>query len=335
MRTMTVAIASHQRREPLLLLLADLESQLEAAPELAEGLDVVVVLDGSTDGSDEAVGALRMPVPVTCHLQPHRGLAATRNVALRVAGGEIIWFLDDDLRLGPELVRSHRVEHEKRPDHLMLGPCRPDPSSVAAHEWLRWWDRHLGELSQAGVVDRFDRFTVANLSGPVEVFRSAGGFDENFADYGMEDHELGCRILSSGVTVRFCPDAVALHAHVEGERIEILRERAIARNTILLARRHPATLPTLFPGGDPGLANRLLGWSRLRSPNLLAGVSAVAAALGAVLPPRPWRLRRLTLGMAHAASYAAGIAESAPELLPFVLSGQTVHPAQLRRDHRA
>lgn len=331
---MTIAIASYQRRVPLVRLLRELAAQAEAASELIEGLEVVVVLDGSTDGSLEAVRALEMPVPVDCRWQENRGLAAARNAALGAARGEIVWFLDDDLRPGPNLLRRHREEHGDGPDHLMLGPCRPDPTAVAGKGWVKWWEKHLGELTRTGVVDRFDRFTLANMSGPASIFRAAGGLDEAFRDYGMEDHELGYRILAAHVPVRFDPAAGAWHEHTEGERTEIRRERTIARNTVLLARRHPDTLPALFPGGDPGLVCRLLARSGIRSPRLFLAVSALAAWPGTRLL-LPWRVRNAVLSLAHSASYAAGIAETAPGLLRTVLTGDVAHPSQLRADQRA
>jgi|GEM_PF-1031487 len=323
MRSMTIAIPSYQRRESLVLMLRELATQLADAPVLAEGLDIVVVIDGSTDGSLEAVRALEMPVPLTCRWHENRGRAATRNACLQLAQGDVVWFLDDDLRPGQGLIRRHRAEHENVLDHLLLGPCWPDPVSVAGESWFRWWRRHLDELATRGVVDRFDRFTVANLSGPRAIFSAVGGFDESFRDYGMEDHELGYRLLSAGFTVRFDPEAVAWHEHEEGEPMEIRRERTVARNTVLLARRHPDAVPVLFPAGDPGLGSRLLAHTGIRSAVALRVVSHIAAWFGLTFGHAlPWRVRNLVLNVAHSASYASGIAETAPELVHAVLLGE-------------
>ena len=329
---MSIAIASHQRREPLIRLLRELGEQMAGSTELSVGVEIIVVLDGSTDGSREAVESLELPVPVICHWQPNRGLAAARNAALAASRGEIIWFLDDDLAPGPGLVAHHRLEHEAGPAHLLLGPCQPDPSSDAGEAWLDWWAWQFAELTRLGTVDRFDRFTVANLSGPVGVFRAAGGFDESFRDYGMEDCELGYRILSAGTTVRFDPAAIAWHLHLDGERTEIRRERTVARNTVLFARRHPDTLEVLFPAKHQDRATRMLATTRMHSPRALLVVCKLATWLGLDVQLAPRRLRRFSRSMAHTASYAAGIAETAPELLPAVLTGRVDHLPRVLAD---
>ena len=109
MRTMSIAISSFQRREPLVRLMRNLRNELLASPDLSIGLEIVVILDGSTDGSEEAVRALEMPVRVGCHWQENRGLAAARNAGLAASKGEIIWFLDDDLVPGEGVIRRHRL----------------------------------------------------------------------------------------------------------------------------------------------------------------------------------------------------------------------------------
>jgi glycosyltransferase involved in cell wall biosynthesis len=62
-------------------------------------VEVTVVDDGSDDNSYEVAG--RYP-GVRRLRQPHRGVAAARNLGLAESGGELIVFLDADDRLPPE-----------------------------------------------------------------------------------------------------------------------------------------------------------------------------------------------------------------------------------------
>ena len=253
--SLTIAVASFQRREPLARLLRTLDEQAAEVPDAPTRLDIVVVLDGSTDGSCELVTSLRMGVPVQLIWQPNGGLASARNAALAAAAREIIWFLDDDLVPCPGLVARHRAEHQAPPAHLLLGPCKPMASTQAGEAWVRWWDEHYAELERTGFVDRFDRFTVANLSGPTEWFRSVGGFDASFFGYGCEDYELGVRMLGRGVVVRFDPEAAAWHDHAESEAVAIARKRSLGRNMVRVAKLHPETTTVLFPAeAGPGHA---------------------------------------------------------------------------------
>ena len=88
MRTMSIAIPSHQRREPLIRLLRELGEQMAGSTELSVGVEIIVVLDGSTDGSREAVESLELPVPVICHWQPNRGRAKRRGTPRWLPRGE-------------------------------------------------------------------------------------------------------------------------------------------------------------------------------------------------------------------------------------------------------
>jgi glycosyltransferase involved in cell wall biosynthesis len=80
----------------------------------ADQLEVVVVNDGSTDGSADIAERY---VPRVRHIrQENRGLAAARNVGLRVARGEFVGFLDADDRLLPEKLAAQLAVFDARPD---------------------------------------------------------------------------------------------------------------------------------------------------------------------------------------------------------------------------
>ena len=78
----SVIIPTYQRRDVLVETL-----QAIAELETPWPCELVVVVDGSTDGSAEAARAVPVPFPVRVVVQDNRGSAAARNHGLRHARG--------------------------------------------------------------------------------------------------------------------------------------------------------------------------------------------------------------------------------------------------------
>lgn len=309
MATMTVVVPTYRRRDPVLRLLESLGRQL-ADEETGRGVDVVVVVDGSRDGTLEAVRGLDYPVPLRVLYHENAGLAATRNHGLREATGEVVWFVDDDMVPTDGLVGRHREAHAAPGGRFLMGPCLHPPDGAKVTGPIRdYAERWFGALAQAGEVTRAFDFSAANTSGPRQAWRDLGGFEERLTGWGGEDYEIGLRILESGMPIVFDPDAVAWHHQLRSVREFCADRRQQGRNFVRIARLHPDAVDELIPEAASGRALRLLH-------RLSAG--------------RPWRYavgaRTLTLGaqaeakvthdgggrlldLAQMASQIAGVAE--------------------------
>jgi cellulose synthase/poly-beta-1,6-N-acetylglucosamine synthase-like glycosyltransferase len=82
--------------------------------------DIIVVDDGSTDEGPDIVQRLCDP-RITLHRQANGGVSAARNVALKLAQGEFVAFLDAD-----DLWRPRHLEHlialkDRFPDAVLYG----------------------------------------------------------------------------------------------------------------------------------------------------------------------------------------------------------------------
>lgn len=105
---LTVVIPSHNRRD---LLGACLESFREqVAPRVK--FEVVVVLDGSTDGTAEMLSGFRPTFSLNVVTQSHAGSSAARNAGAERAKGDVLLFVDDDMIASPSLVSAHLTAHE-------------------------------------------------------------------------------------------------------------------------------------------------------------------------------------------------------------------------------
>jgi GT2 family glycosyltransferase len=325
MRSLSVVIATYQRRNPLSRLLDTLRAQLDE-PGLSEALDVIVVVDGSTDGTMELCESIDFPVALKPIWQPNHGRAAARNVGLGLAGGEVVWFLDDDVVALPGLLRRHRLSHEDSPPHVMMGPhlVGAPPQAIAPNQ--KWVDLIYGEMAESGLVNRASRFSTANASGDTDVFRGVGGFDEGFTGWGFEDTEIGQRILRAGYEIRFDPRARA--SHIQDLTVQQFCQNNVSagRGLCRVIRLHPELLDELVPHHTAvpsrrtarAVAGALYRHFPLRSPIVYRVVASAACALARLEGPVSRNRSQRALYIAMVASTLAGIAEADPDgtLLP-------------------
>jgi GT2 family glycosyltransferase len=92
--TVSIVMPAYNSRE---LLEANVPSLLKATGG-REGLEVIIVDDGSVDGTSEFL-AIHFPQIVLVTLHSNQGAARARNAGVAAATGEIVYFLDSDTRV--------------------------------------------------------------------------------------------------------------------------------------------------------------------------------------------------------------------------------------------
>ena len=280
----SVLIPTHQRREALQAALASLARQ--SAP--AGTYEVIVCVDGSTDGTEEMLAAFEGPFELRSVSQPQRGRAAACNAAFAQARGEVLIVLDDDMEVVPEFIERHRRHHPPGSKLCVLGaaPVELNGSSPRAARYVQAkFAAHLARLGEADYLNLPRSFYTGNASLRAELLGEAGGFDEAFTSYGNEDVELALRLRAAGAELRYDPEAVARQHYGKGLRGLAADTVAKGGTTVLLARTHPEIFGSLRladpgEGSRPWLAARavLLRLSRRR-----AGVSRAVFGLAALL----------------------------------------------------
>src|SRR5258708_12940009 len=114
----SIVVTTYDRRETLAKCLQALAEQ----DWPISNYEVIVVDDGSTDGTQEFLRTLKYGPVLRVLDQPNRGLAAARNAGLRAARNELVLFLDDDLLCKPQVVSEHLKAHERGNCQLAFGP---------------------------------------------------------------------------------------------------------------------------------------------------------------------------------------------------------------------
>lgn len=247
----SVVVPTFNRREIVLRTIQSLFEQNYPSSEF----EIVVVVDGSTDGTQEALGLLRSPCRFQVITQDNRGLAAARNTGWQAAQNDLVIFLDDDMRSNPTLVRAHRDAHSMCEASLIgVGAVflsEDSPPTLAAE----CFNREIGsfflrrDTSDAEIPRIF-----GNTSIQRDVLMKAGGFDERF--HMREDAELFARLRLLGVRTEYVPGAVA-HQYYNKTNSDLLHDaEAFAVADLLLVREHPDALTHTLLGKLEGESGR-------------------------------------------------------------------------------
>jgi GT2 family glycosyltransferase len=211
---LSIVIPTYNRKDMLRRTLKAYRSQ-SASEEIVE---ILVVDDGSSDGTDSVVAQSNegSPIPIRCLRQDNRGIGPARNHGIREARGEIVLFADDDIIPAANLVSEHLAWHRKYPEAsvAVLGHVSWSPE-VHPTPFMKWaglagplFDYH--RLSPGMPVD-VAHFYFNNTSLKTEFLRENGTFDEDFRSYGYEDIELGYRLTKKGLRLLYNPDALGYH----------------------------------------------------------------------------------------------------------------------------
>jgi len=233
----SVVIPTYNRRDTLLAVLRALERQ--DTPELLR--EVVVVDDGSSDGTAEAVADLDTPLAVNLLTGRRGGPAAARNAGVEAAEGAYVLLLCDDVEATPGLLAAHdaRRQDEAAPNAVVGRVDWPPAKTVSHFEEFVIANYHFGFEAFDGLDELpFYAFITANLSIDRELLLDLGGFDEGFS-YGWEDTDLGLRAAEADVRLLYAPDALAYHHHAITPASYCRRQSAVGCSAVHFIDKHP------------------------------------------------------------------------------------------------
>jgi peptidoglycan/xylan/chitin deacetylase (PgdA/CDA1 family)/GT2 family glycosyltransferase len=248
--------------------------------------EVIVIVDGSTDGTLRLLSNLSPYCSLTVIEQCNKGPALARNAGVAAATGHFLLFLDDDILCKSHLLNEHLAGHSSTAPTVVHGPIyvAPDsPRTIVARSTKAWYESYYSQFSTRPLNVLHDGFLISNASMPRQTFLESGGFDPDLLL--LEDFELGLRLQKLAVSFVYQPTAL-VHEKFSKSTFSFLTRDGFAygRAEVIICDKHSeyrqhSALSTL---GEGAL------WKRLMRQ----------AAAGAMLPsqllfpPLLWALER-------------------------------------------
>ena len=169
-----------------------------------ENYEVIVIDDGSADGTDDAVKAY----PVKYMYQRNQGPATARNAGVREAQGEILLFTDSDCVPSDNWIAEMIKPFEDKEVVAVKGGYKTRQKSMVARFAQIEFEERFEMLKKTESIDMVDTYSAGYRK---EIFLQMGGFDPYFPVANNEDTELSYRMSKLGYKMVFNPDAIVYH----------------------------------------------------------------------------------------------------------------------------
>ncbi|HZY09539.1 MAG TPA: glycosyltransferase family 2 protein [Bacteroidota bacterium] len=195
----SIVLPTYHRKGQLLRCFQTLEHQTYPRDKF----EVIVVDDGSTDGTGEAIKEYQKnsKLKLSYYYQESAGPGVARNLGVENAAGGIIGFIEDD-------VLAEKTWIECAVKYFLS-------SDIAAVEGRTMFEDSGKSIRRFESEQRVG-FLPCNMFIRREVFTSLGKFDAAFFDsrrnlYFREDADFGFRLIQQGYTFKVAEDVIVTH----------------------------------------------------------------------------------------------------------------------------
>ena len=194
--------------------------------------EVIVVDDGSTDGTAEIVRQYGFCVIST----KNQGLSSARNTGMKAATGEIIAYLDDDAYPDPDWLTYLAAAFIHSPHAAVGGPNIPPKGDGPIAECVA---NAPGGPVHVLISDReAEHIPGCNMAFRKAALQLIGGFDPAFRAAG-DDVDVCWRLQEKGFTLGFSPAAVVWHHRRNSVRAYWRQQIGYGKAEALLEKKWP------------------------------------------------------------------------------------------------
>lgn len=191
-----------------------------------DNFEIILADNASTDGSKEWVRK-HYPEVKTVTFDDNYGYCGGNNRAVPYASGDILIFLNNDVKVEPNWLTALANYFEKNPEVAAAQPKMRSYENPNEFEYSGaaggFIDRYGFPFCRGRIFDsieidsgQYDTETDifwasgAALAIRKQVFKKFGGFDEDF-EFHMEEIDLCWRLWNRGLRVGFCPQSIVYH----------------------------------------------------------------------------------------------------------------------------
>lgn len=185
-------------------------------------LEILVIDDGSDDGSDDVVRHAPDSRIVYARNATQEGRPRARNRGVALATGQLVFFTDADCLPIRTWVEEGVQAFRERQCAGVEGRTRPTETLT---------------LAQRSVFNELGRqWQTCNIAYRKDAIVRAGGFDERYV-FAYEDRDLALRVLRDG-RIEFCPDMLVFHATIRWTWQGVVNNALRSRDRVRLIVEH-------------------------------------------------------------------------------------------------